>query len=214
MRDKATTDTKIQQAGIKNVTIIQADITDRPALAAARTQVEKLTGGSLDYLINNAALVSHLTTGRFLDDFANDEKALDDDLEASWTINVLGVVYTINTFLPLLKKSSIKKVVTLSTGMADLEFINSMGIWESAPYAMSKAAVNVAIAKYAAKYKDDGILFFSISPGVVDTGAAAGKFFHLVLPWFSDVMSVFPNLFVINSSRHRGTRGQILEGGS
>jgi len=173
VRDKAATDAKIAQDGLRNVTILQADIVDRKALAAAAQQVAKLTGGSLDYLINNAAYVSHLTTGKFIDEFADDQAALDEDFSIAWNTNVIGVINTINAFLPLVKKSSIKKVVTLTSGMGDLDVVNGLGVWESAPYSISKAAVNVASAKYGARYKDEGILFLAISPGVVDTGAAA-----------------------------------------
>jgi NAD(P)-dependent dehydrogenase (short-subunit alcohol dehydrogenase family) len=35
---------------------------------------------------------------------------------------------------------------------------------------MSKAATNTAVAMYSAIYKQEGILFMSIHPGVVDTG--------------------------------------------
>lgn len=38
------------------------------------------------------------------------------------------------------------------------------------PYTVDKAAMNVIVAKYAAEYGKDGVLFMSISPGVVDTG--------------------------------------------
>ncbi|KAH0841660.1 hypothetical protein AYO21_01106 [Fonsecaea monophora] len=172
VRDKVATDKKVQQDGLKNVTILQADITDRQSLNAARDVVKTLTGGSLDYLINNAAYVSHLTTGKFLDEFENDPAPLDEDIKTAFETNVVGVIYTINAFLPLIKKGRVKKVVTLTTGMADLDFVNELGVWESAPYSMSKAAVNIAVAKYSARYKEDGILFVSISPGVVDTAAA------------------------------------------
>lgn len=36
---------------------------------------------------------------------------------------------------------------------------------------MSKAASNLAVAKYAAQYKEEGIVFLSISPGLVRTKA-------------------------------------------
>jgi len=58
----------------------------------------------------------------------------------------------------------------ISSGMADLDIINEAGSTYAGPYAMSKAALNVAVAKYSAEFKHEGILFFSISPGVVDTG--------------------------------------------
>lgn len=174
VRDKEAVEKVIRKDGLKNITILQADILDRQALRAAKTQVEKLTGGSLDYLINNAAYVSRVTSGKFLDDFEDDYAALDEDLQTSFNTNVIGVINTINTFLPLIKKGGTKKVITLSTGMVDPDLITGLGVWEGAPYCISKAAVNIAVAKYSARYRDEGVLFLAVSPGVVDNGLDPG----------------------------------------
>ena len=37
-------------------------------------------------------------------------------------------------------------------------------------YTISKAALNAAVAKFSAQYAKEGLLFFSISPGMVETG--------------------------------------------
>ena len=37
------------------------------------------------------------------------------------------------------------------------------------PYAVSKAAGNMAMAKYAARFKNENLLFLSLSPGFVNT---------------------------------------------
>ena len=37
------------------------------------------------------------------------------------------------------------------------------------PYSVSKAAVDMVTAKYAARFKDENLLFVSISPGVINT---------------------------------------------
>jgi NAD(P)-dependent dehydrogenase (short-subunit alcohol dehydrogenase family) len=95
---------------------------------------------------------------------------LEKDLLDSFNVNVIGVVKTINAFIPLIKQSSIKKVITISTGMADPDLVNRFEIDNAAPYAISKSATNMTIAKYNALYKKDGILFLAISPGLVDTG--------------------------------------------
>lgn len=50
----------------------------------------------------------------------NDLPSLEKELMDAFTVNVVGVAKTITAFLPLIKKSTIKKVITLSTGMADL----------------------------------------------------------------------------------------------
>ncbi|KAK9495380.1 hypothetical protein V1508DRAFT_409668 [Lipomyces doorenjongii] len=41
---------------------------------------------------------------------------------ASLEVNVLGVVYSINAFLPLLRKGATKSITAISTGLADLDF--------------------------------------------------------------------------------------------
>jgi NAD(P)-dependent dehydrogenase (short-subunit alcohol dehydrogenase family) len=94
-------------------------------------------------------------------------------LSAQFHINVVGVVHTINAFLPLLREGAAKKVVTLSSGMGDTDLVLTSGIPNQAPYAISKAAVNMVVAKYAAEYKAEGFVFLAISPGLVDTATKA-----------------------------------------
>ena len=48
-----------------------------------------------------------------------------------------------------------------------------------APYSISKAAVNLAHAKYAAEYKKEGIIFVALSPGLVNTAEAPRKWFKM-----------------------------------
>ncbi|KAL9028868.1 MAG: hypothetical protein Q9196_002822 [Gyalolechia fulgens] len=153
-----------------NVTFIEADILNLDSLKSASSKTESLTGGTLDYLINNAAYVSNTSAFKTLGDFSDDPDTLAEDLTTSFTTNVIGVIQTINVFVPLLRKGTEKKVLTLSTGMADVDLINQVELDVAAPYSISKAAVNVAVAKYNALYKKDGILFMAISPGYVDTG--------------------------------------------
>jgi NAD(P)-dependent dehydrogenase (short-subunit alcohol dehydrogenase family) len=76
-----------------------------------------------------------------------------------------------NLFLPLILKGKIRKVVAITTGLADIDLTLKYGLYEAAPYAISKAAMNMATAKFQAEYEKDGVLFIGISPGVVDTGA-------------------------------------------
>lgn len=41
------------------------------------------------------------------------------------------------------------------------------------PYAISKAAVNMVVAKYAAEFGDDGFIFLALSPGFVNSHECA-----------------------------------------
>ena len=53
------------------------------------------------------------------------------------------------------------------------------------PYCISKAAVVMAVAKYAAKYKRDGFVFLTISPGLVNTSNKERKWFFEYDIWTS-----------------------------
>jgi len=170
VRDKAKSEQAVEKDGLKNITFIEGDIGDLKSLKAAAAEVAKITGGSLDYLINNAALVSEVSGYRTLGDFDDDFETLEADLKKSFDINVVGVAKTIFSFLPLIKKGKAKKVIVISSGMADLDLINGVEVDVAAPYSISKGAVNVLVAKYNALYKKDGILFLSLSPGLVATG--------------------------------------------
>ncbi|KAF9469599.1 hypothetical protein BDZ94DRAFT_1303297 [Collybia nuda] len=151
-----------------NVHVLKSDVTDHRGLSAAAAEVAKITGGSLDYLINNAAAVNdefaHLTLTGF-----EDQDVLAQSLRGMFNVNVVGVVFTINAFLPLLQKGSVKKVITISSGVADLDLTVTTGIAASAPYSISKAGVNLAVGKYAAQFKSEGFIFLALSPGLVDT---------------------------------------------
>lgn len=166
VRNKAEADKKLAADGYKNVTFLQADITDRKALLAAREEAKKLTGGRVDYLINNAALVED-EDNHTLKDYADKAEVLEEKMFQTIRVNVLGVIDTINAFLPLLQSGS--KAVLISTGMADPDLVNYGGIADGPIYSISKAAANMAIFKFNATFKSQGILFFAISPGVVST---------------------------------------------
>ena len=81
-----------------------------------------------------------------------------------------------------MKQGKIKKVIAISSGHGDLDLINDLEIEVSTLYAATKAALNVVVAKFAAQYKKEGILFLSMSPGILDVGA------------FDDRMSPYPNI--------------------
>lgn len=97
-------------------------------------------------------------------------RALEQDLIRSFQVNVVGNIHLFNLFLPLVRNGKAKKIITISTGMADLDLVNDFEVTLAAPYSISKAAMNLAVAKFNAQYKHEGLLFLSISPGLVDTG--------------------------------------------
>ncbi|KAL6797457.1 hypothetical protein GGI42DRAFT_362116 [Trichoderma sp. SZMC 28013] len=172
VRDKTATEQAIAQElpGRSNIHILQADITDYDAVKNAVAATGQITGGALDYLIANAAYVSEFDAYDPIGVLGNNPKELEDDLLKSFKVNVVSNIHLFNLYMPLILKGNAKKVISLSTGMADLDSMNKFELQVAPGYAISKAAMNVAIGKFHAQYKKEGVLFMSISPGVADTG--------------------------------------------
>ncbi|KZT50164.1 NAD(P)-binding protein [Calocera cornea HHB12733] len=168
--------------GEKNLHIFKADVTKPAELRAAAAETAKITGGSLDVLINNAAYMSFVNNFNAIDEYESDE-ALAKSFNNHWDTNVLGVVYTTNAFIPLLARGQLKKVLTLSSGMGDPAFILDTEFDWSVAYSVSKCALEMVNVKYAAKYKKEGWTFLAISPGVVDTAEDAPKFSKAAPHW-------------------------------
>ncbi|KAF2659457.1 NAD(P)-binding protein [Lophiostoma macrostomum CBS 122681] len=168
-RDPTSTLEKVSNDKLSNVHVLAADLTDAASLSAAADETSKLTGGVVDYLIINGAYVSQATATQSPTAFAGQESLWVSDLTTSIATNVTGTLYSINAFLPLVRASSIKKIVVTSSGMADTDLILTSGAAGGVPYTLSKAAVNALVAKYAAEFEDTGIVIIALSPGLVLT---------------------------------------------
>jgi NAD(P)-dependent dehydrogenase (short-subunit alcohol dehydrogenase family) len=109
---------------------------------------------------------------------ANTVEELNDVSSKLFRTNVVGNIHLFHLFLPLVMKGKVKKVITLSSALADLDLINNLEIEIRALYSASKAAMNVIVAKFNAQYKKEGVLFVSIAPGAVEVGQYAdGTYF-------------------------------------
>ncbi|KAL5336822.1 NAD(P)-binding protein [Aspergillus crustosus] len=169
VRDKAAAEKRFRREGLSNVHAVEAQYTDLASLKKAAEEVKRITGGGLNWLINNAAILGEATGFKGL---STNFSALEADLRDTFEVNVLGIIKTIEAFTPLLRAATgEKKVISLSTGMADLDLINATRLTFAAPYAISKAALNAVVAKYNAALADEGILFLAVSPGYVATEA-------------------------------------------
>ncbi|KAK7999305.1 hypothetical protein PG990_011905 [Apiospora arundinis] len=175
VRDKATTLKKVAEdadlKGRSNIHLLEVDLTSYEALKRAAEDTAKITGGTLDYLIANAAYVTKFDAYEPIGVLGtNKPQELEEDLKKAFDTNVIGVIHLYNLFLPLILKGQAKKIVAISTGMADSELVSKYQVGVGALYSISKAALNMVTAKFSAQYKEEGVLFLGISPGVVDTG--------------------------------------------
>lgn len=73
--------------------------------------------------------------------------------------------------MPLILKGRAKKVIAISTGSADPEMTLKADIFQAPAYSISKAALNMAVAKFSAVYREKGVLVMAICPGAVNTGS-------------------------------------------
>jgi NAD(P)-dependent dehydrogenase (short-subunit alcohol dehydrogenase family) len=100
----------------------------------------------------------------------NKPQELEQEMMEFFKVNAVANVHLFNLFMPLILKGRAKKVVAISSGSADLESVREFDIVNFPAYAMSKAALNVAVAKFSAQYRKYGVLFISICPGLVEAG--------------------------------------------
>ncbi|KAI0340284.1 NAD(P)-binding protein [Trametopsis cervina] len=152
----------------KNVHVIEADIGDSTTLISAAEQVAKVTSGRLDVLINNAAMVGDERSLLPPDGFPSPE-VLEKDLVKFFRLNTIGPIHTINAFLPLLRAGTMKKCVNISSTVASHKITNAVDLDDVIGYGMSKAALNLANAKYAARFRGEGIVFLAVDPGLMKT---------------------------------------------
>ncbi|CRG83785.1 hypothetical protein PISL3812_01141 [Talaromyces islandicus] len=152
-----------------NVHLIKGDATDPKSLLEAASTAAAITGGTLDVLIHNSNAVDMASAGLSPSQLPFDAEALRAIYDKPLSTAVYGGIWTTNAFLPLIEKGTQKKIVHISSAMADSQLIKTSGISYAVPYAAAKAGMNVQVAKYAAELAPKGIKVLALSPGWVDT---------------------------------------------
>ena len=152
-----------------NIHIIHADVKDPNALKEAAATTSKVTGGKLDVLIYNANMYDAATGGVTASMLPADREAVQNVFECALFSSIYGPAWTTNAFLPLIEQGEEKKIVHITSAMADIDFIRKTGIQHSVAYAAGKASMNVLVAKYAAELAPKGIKTLAVSPGWVET---------------------------------------------
>lgn len=173
VRDKSATEKAVseQLAGQSSkIHILHGDLNDYASLSKAATETAAITGGKLDYLIANGGYVPQWDAYDPIGELSEEADKISEELGKLYQTNIAGNIQLYRYFMPLILKGDVKKVVAISSGLADLKSLNGLGLTNSPLYALNKAGLNVLMAKYSAQYKKDGVLFVSICPGMVDVG--------------------------------------------
>ena len=147
-----------------NVNPIQLDVTSDESINLCFKTIEQHFG-RLDILINNAG-----TAGLDIGTFPPPPEKLRELYSHCYNVNVTGAAILTETMLPLLEKSSLPKIIMISSGLGS---INNLQRPEAklipVPfYSATKSAMNYLAAYYAKKYPN--IKVNSVCPGLNATG--------------------------------------------
>ncbi len=151
---------KLTRDGIKKVVFMQLDVSNQVSVDSLSNEVEK-TFGRLDILVNNAAILID----------RDDVVASNADLEiikATLETNLIGAWRMCKAFIPLMKKNSYGRIVNVSSGAGQFEYMaTSGGYWPA--YSVSKASLNALTVMLASELTGTNILVNAVCPGWVRT---------------------------------------------
>ncbi|KAJ7748924.1 hypothetical protein B0H16DRAFT_1461428 [Mycena metata] len=169
---------KIKKEKGVDVKFVQLDVTDAASVTAAAAKI-KHDEGRLNILVNNAGtILCVLQTFSAIAELHTMKTVTEVDLtslRATFETNLLGLVQTTTTFLPLLRATNSPEVpsvvLNITTGMASNTLMSTpTGILHAAvPYNTSKAAVNSYTIALAHELKEEGIKVNCVTPGMVTT---------------------------------------------
>ncbi|KAI0115437.1 short chain dehydrogenase reductase [Nemania sp. FL0031] len=157
---------ELAKASPGRVELIKLDVTDQTSIEKAAVEVRgKLGDKGLDVLINNAGVCQYTSDG---------VKSMD-NLQDSFTINVMGVHWTTQAFLPLLQKGSLKKVANITTNFGSITLAPAVQFMPAPAYKISKAALHALTVQYALDHADEGFSFVALCPGWLKTDLGGGE---------------------------------------
>ncbi|MNF86389.1 Gluconate 5-dehydrogenase [compost metagenome] len=148
-RKKEQLESALEKLG-KNARALQADVTSKTAMEEVASII-KNEKGSLDIVFANAGGGNPIPL----------EEVTEEYIDKTFNVNVKGVVFTMQSMLPILKDGS---SVILNASITAYMGLSGFGI-----YAASKAAVRSFARSWTTDLKDRRIRVNALSPGVVPT---------------------------------------------
>jgi NAD(P)-dependent dehydrogenase (short-subunit alcohol dehydrogenase family) len=151
---------KLTRDGAKKVVFMQLDVSNQVSVDGLSNEVEK-TFGRLDILVNNAGILID----------RDDVVASNADLEivkATLETNLIGAWRMCKAFIPLMKKNGYGRIVNVSSGAGQFEYMaTSGGYWPA--YSVSKTSLNALTVMLASELRGTNILVNAVCPGWVRT---------------------------------------------
>ncbi|KAF8962120.1 hypothetical protein BDZ97DRAFT_1733307 [Flammula alnicola] len=149
----------------KTLKVVEMDITSQESVDKAVEIVTPLLPNGLDYIVNNAGKNPQPNT-KFED--------LDLDVfEEEIAFNTTAPLRVSRAFLPLIKKSELKRIIFISSVLASSNITFMMANQFNA-YSVAKAALNMLAHKWGASLKYEGVTTAAIHPGWTQTPLGEG----------------------------------------
>lgn len=168
-RDEARLESAVEKMRASGVDAfgVPLEVTSDHSVTDAAELIER-QAGRLDVLVNNAGISGESGPG-----WVQDPTALDLDVVRTVVeTNVLGVIRVTNAMLPLLRRSTLPRIVNVSSGVGSLTRQADPNI-EIGPimaaYAPSKSFLNAITVQYARQFVGTNILINAACPGLVAT---------------------------------------------
>lgn len=139
----------------KQVKAITIDVRDDESVAAGVRQTID-TFGSVDVLVNNAAISAELHPGPF-------EEQSVEDWRRIYEVNVIGVFRMCRAVSPHMRRAKWGRIINIASGTA---FKGAPGMLH---YIASKGAILSMTRSLATEFGDDNVLVNAVSPGLTMT---------------------------------------------
>lgn len=155
--DRAAELLRMQADDPERVIALPCDVSSAESLQSMAAALEPHVD-SVDILINNAGVLFR--------DETSGEALKRTELQYSLDVNLIGPILTTQTFLPFLRRGTLKKLVFISSIMGSIDLNNSGSL---PSYRISKAALNQFCRGMAFELAPEGIVTLAIHPGWAQT---------------------------------------------
>src|SRR5262245_6821253 len=148
-RDRGQIEKAARSLASERVVPVPMDVTDPASIERAHRQIEDQVG-SVDVLVNNAAILLHESS---------DVLAIPlDDYRRTFETNVFGAIQVCRAFVPAMAKRRYGRIVNVSSGAGQLSRMSTY----APAYSMSKAALNALTCILSETYRRKGVLVNSV----------------------------------------------------
>ena len=162
---------KLQAEGLSSIELVVIDVNMDDTIMATVQEVSH-KHGRLDVLVNNAGI-------SLSSDPYPAPTELREIFKSTFDTNVFGATVVTESFLPLLEKAAIPRIVFMSSYLGSIEHrMNPEAKWQhlsSMAYRCSKAALNMLCATYDARFRGKGWKINAVCPGSVSTDINGGN---------------------------------------